>query len=62
MSCFYVRKYILLDENLRSDLERLLIQRWTFDFTAGSQRSMPVKHVYNQMNTALIPVEKLLIF
>ena len=27
---------------------RLLIQRWTFDFSAGSQRSILVKHGFNQ--------------
>jgi len=47
---------------LRSDLERLLIQCWTFDFSAGNQRSMLVKHGFNETKIAFISVEKLLIF
>jgi len=47
---------------LRSDLERHLIQWWTFDFSAGSQRPMLVKHGFNQTNIALICVEILLVF
>jgi len=43
---------------LRTDLERLLIQCWTFDLSASSQRSMAVKHGFNQTNIALISVEK----
>ena len=58
----YGQHYILLDSNLRSDLEKLLLQCWTFDVSAGSQRSMLVKHDFNQTNIALISVEKLLIF
>jgi len=41
---------------------RLLIQRWSFDLFADSQRSMPVKHSFNETNIALMPVEKLTIF
>jgi len=58
----YGQHYILLDSNLRSDLERLLIQCWTFDFSASSQRSMLVKHGFNQTNIALISVKVLFIF
>jgi len=62
MGHLHAQHYILLDSNLRSDLERLLRQCWTFDFFAGSQRTMLVKHVFNQKNIALISVEKLSIF
>jgi len=33
-----------------------------FHLTAGSQHSMPVKHGFNQINIALISIEKLTIF
>jgi len=59
---FTCPKNILLDWNLRSDLEKLVLQRWTCDIIAGSQRSMSVKHSFNQTNIALISVEKLNIF
>jgi len=62
MGHLYGQHYILLDSNLRSDLERLLIQCWTFDVTAGSQSSKRVKHGFNETNVALITVNKLLIF
>jgi len=57
-----VQKYILLDKNLRSDLEQLVLQRLSFDLFAGSQRSMPFKHSFNKTNFALISVETLVIF
>ena len=62
MCYLYDQKYILLDWNMRSDLEKLVLQRWTCDIFAGSQRSMSVKDSFNQTNIALISVEKLNIF
>jgi len=62
MGYLHAPKNILLDSNLRSDLEKLVLQRWTCDIFAGSQRSILVKHGFNQTNIALMSVEKLNIF
>jgi len=37
-------------------------KRWTCDIFAGNQRSMSVKHGFNETNIALMSVEKLNIF
>jgi len=44
---------------LHCDLEQLILHRRTCDIFAGSQRSMSVKHGFNETNIALISVEKL---